>query len=84
MKKPSIEITLGNWGTIRCLNEEHRTYLIMAKGRKDLYDTIQSWDGHWPTPKLEKSYRASLAEVTSECDKLWEAIPNKNDLVKSH
>ena len=81
----SIEVYLGNWGTIVCLNEQHREYLIAARAYRDIYQATLSWHGAWLYPTMEAEYQAAEAKARAKCDALWAAIPDRtDDLTKSH
>ena len=80
-----IEVFLGNWGTIRCLNEQHRKYLIAAKNYSDLRKATLSWNNNWLYPEMEKEYFTAETRAKNLCDILWFFIPDKtDDLSKSH
>ena len=80
-----IEVYLGNWGTVVCLNEQHREYMIAARAHRDIFQSILSWRGAWLTPTMESEYQAAEATARAKCDALWAAIPNRtDDLTKSH
>jgi len=81
----NIEVTLGNWGTIRCHNLEHRNYLIAAKRRSEIGEAVESWSGDWLTDEQEREYLESEQKALAECNRLWELIPDRgDDLSKSH
>ena len=80
-----MEVYLGNWGTIRCFNKQHREYLIAARAHRDIFQSINSWNGAWLYPIMKQEYSVALAEAKSKCDALWDAIPFKPGyLTKSH
>jgi len=78
------EIYLGNWGTVIFQNEQHKNYLILAKNLRDIQSSIASWHGEWLSNEMEKNFLKSEAEAKAKCDKLWELIPDKDNLSKSH
>ena len=80
----NLEVYLGNWGTVSCLNTQHRDYLIEAKNHKDIYQAILSWHGNWITPAMKQEYDLALVESKFKCDALWNAIPDTDDLRKNH
>jgi hypothetical protein len=80
-----IEVTLSNWGTIICFNEQHRKYLIAAKEYSDIKSTNASWFGQWLSPDQEKEYMTAEIVAKAKVEALWDAIPDKtDDLSKSH
>lgn len=83
--KNTLEVYLGNWGTVICFNEQHREYMIAARAHRDIYSATNSWNGAWLHPTMEAEYRTALAESQAKCEALWAAIPDKpGDLRKSH
>ena len=81
----SLEVYLGNWGTVVCLNEQHREYMIAAWNCRDIESATNSWHGAWLYPAMESEYNAALVEARAKCDALWNAIPDRtDDLIKSH
>jgi len=81
----SIEVLLGSWGRIECLNEQHRAYLIEAKKLSEIKQAVASWRGGWLSKGMEEEYRVVEEERKHKCDLLWEAIPDRtDDLSKSH
>jgi len=84
MKTQPIEVTLGNWGTVRCHNEQHRDYMIAAKNVRDIFQSILSWTNAWLYPEQKTEYEAAHATALAKAEALWQAIPDRGDLTKSH
>ena len=81
--KNRIEFVRGNWNII-CLNEEHKTYLAAAYTLKELRAATRSWHGAWLSSEMKSQYLASVVSAEKECERLWELIPGKDDLLKNH
>lgn len=80
-----IEVYLGNWGTVICHNEAHKTYLRAAKTFRDIQSSVCSWQTCWLSASQKEDYLRHESEAKAFCEKLWDLIPNKtDDLSKSH
>lgn len=81
----SISVSLGNWGTIECLNQEHKDYLIVAHAYSTIRQAVASWQGAWLSKEMKAEYEKKEREAKQKCDELWDKIPDKtDDLSKSH
>ena len=84
MKTQPIEVTLGNWGTVRCHNEQHRDYMRAAKAARDIFQSILSWTNAWLYPAQKTEYESAHATAITRAEQLWQAIPDRTNLTKCH
>jgi hypothetical protein len=78
------EIYLGNWGNLKVSNQQEIDYYRAAYTLKEVTQARNSWYNTWLYPKMEQEYEDSVVKAKEEADKLWELVPNKENLRKWH